>query len=121
VQKAGIDYNETFGPVAQYKTVCAVLAVAAVERQLHQFNVKTAILYGTVQEAVYMCQSEGFNDGKVQVCKLKRNLYRLKQAPRYWNQQYVDFMKNQKLKVSGPMFICEPMQWQEANCHHQCG
>jgi hypothetical protein len=89
--------------VAHYNTVCAVLAVAALERlELRQFDVKMAFLYGTLQEEVYscMCQPEGFDDGSGRVRKLKRSLYGLKQAPRGWNQQFIDFMKKKRLKVS---------------------
>ena len=58
--------------MASYDIVRAVLAVAALERlQLCQFDVKTAFLYGTLQEQVYICQPEGFNDGSGRVCKLK--------------------------------------------------
>jgi len=100
-QKAGIDYDENFSPVAHYNTVRAVLAVAALERlELRQFDVKMAFLYGTLQEEVYMRQPEEFYNGSGRVCKLKRSLYSLKQAPRIWNQQFVDFMKNKRLKVS---------------------
>jgi hypothetical protein len=90
VQKAGIDYDETFSPVARYDTVCAVLAVATKQKlQLHQFDVKTAFLYGTLQEEVYMCQPEGIDDGSSRVCKLKRSLYGLTQAPRCWNRRFL--------------------------------
>ena len=100
VQKARIDYDENFIPVASYDIVRAVLAVAALERlQLHQFDVKTAFLYGTLQEQVYICQPEGFNDGSGRVCKLKWSLYGVMQAPRCWNQQFVDSVKKQRLKV----------------------
>jgi hypothetical protein len=77
-QKAGIDYDENFSPVACYNTVRAVLAVAALERlELRQFDVKLAFLYGTLQEEVYMRQPEGFDDGRGHVCKLKQSLYSL--------------------------------------------
>jgi hypothetical protein len=100
-QKAGNDYNKKFSPVALYNTVRAVLAVAALERLvLCQFDVKMAFLYGTLQEEVYICQPEGFYNGSRWVCKLKRSLYGLKQVPRGWNQQFVDFMKKKRVKVS---------------------
>ena len=58
MQKADIDYDETFSPVARYGTVRAVLAIAALERlQVRQFDVKTAFLYGTLQEEVCVKQS----------------------------------------------------------------
>lgn len=100
-QEAGVDYGETFSPVARYDTVRIVLAVAAVEKLLlAQFDVKTAFLYGLLQEEVYMNQPEGFDDGSGRVCRLKRSLYGLKQAPRCWNNRFVNFMKRQGLEAT---------------------
>jgi len=71
-----------------------VLAVAVLEKlQLRQFHVKKAFLQDTLQEEVYMCQPEGFDNVSGWVCKLK-------QAPGCWNQRFVDFMKKERLKVS---------------------
>ena len=61
---------------------------------------KTAFLYGTLQEEVYMREPKGFDDGSSRMCKLKPSLYSLKQAPRCWNQRFVDLVKKQRLKVS---------------------
>jgi len=100
-QKAGLDYDETFSPVARYDTVRSVLAVTAKEKlHLQQFDVKTAFLYGTLQEEVFMTQPEGFNDKSGRVCRLYKSLYGLKQSPRCWNQCFVDFVKKQNLKAS---------------------
>lgn len=49
---------------------------------------------------MYICQPERFDDGSGMLCKLKRNLYGLKQATTCWNQRFVDFMKKERLKVS---------------------
>ena len=63
-QKAGIDYNETFSPVARFDTIRAVLSVAASEKlKLMTFDVKTAFLYGKLNEIVYMKQPPGYEDG----------------------------------------------------------
>lgn len=100
-QKAGFDYDETFSPVARYDTVRSVLAVTAKEKlHLQQFDVKTAFLYGTLEEEVFMTQPEGFDDTSGRVCRLYKSLYGLKQAPRCWNQCFVNFMKEHNLKVS---------------------
>lgn len=95
-QKWGIDYEETFSPVARFDTVRTLISVAASERlKLLQFDVRTAFLYGTLEEEVYMCQPEGYDDKSGRVCKLKRSLYGLKQAPRCWTKRFGEFMINQ--------------------------
>jgi len=100
-QKQGIDYDETFSPVARYDTVRTLLAVAASQNmKLKQFDVKTAFLYGELEEEVYLKQPECFDDGSGHVCRLKRNLYGLKQAPRCWNKRFINFMEKAGLKNS---------------------
>lgn len=93
-QKKGIDYDETFSPVAKMTTIRSVLSVAANEGlKLTQFDVSTAFLYGSLDEEIYMKQPEGYTDGSNKVCRLKRSLYGLKQAPRCWNKCMVDYLK----------------------------
>ncbi|GBN68868.1 Retrovirus-related Pol polyprotein from transposon TNT 1-94 [Araneus ventricosus] len=82
-QKVGVDFNETFSPVVRWDTIRTVLSVAAYKKlKLVQFDVKTAFLYGDLQEDIYMHQPQGFEDGTGQVCKLLKSIYGLKQAPR---------------------------------------
>lgn len=86
-QKEGIDYQETHSPVVRFDWIRAVLAIAACKRmKLKQFDVKTAFLYGKIDEQIYMQQPEGFDDGIERVCKLKRSLYGLKQSSRCCNR-----------------------------------
>jgi hypothetical protein len=100
-QKQGIDYDETFSPVARFDTVRTVLSVAAAENlKLLQFDIKTAFLYGELQEEIYMKQPEGYDDGSGRICKLDRSLYGLKQAPRCWNKRFVNFIEKQGLNCS---------------------
>jgi len=100
-QKQGIDYDETFNPVAHYDTVRTLLVVAASKNmKLKQFDVKTAFLYGELEEEVYVEQPEGFDDGSGRVCRLKRSLYGLKQAPQCWNKRFINFMEKAGLKNS---------------------
>jgi hypothetical protein len=100
-QTAGIDYTETFSPVARFDSIRAVLSVAAAEKlNLHQFDVKTAFLYGTIDELIYMQQPEGFEDGTDRVCMLKKSLYGLKQSPRCWNVTFTAFLDKHGLKQS---------------------
>ncbi|KAK4327573.1 hypothetical protein Pmani_001980 [Petrolisthes manimaculis] len=87
-QKFGIDYDETFCPVARFESVRTVLALASQRgMMLHHMDVTTAFLNGTLMEEVYMKQPDGFvEQGKeTLVCKLKKSIYGLKQSPRCWN------------------------------------
>lgn len=100
-QTQGIDYDETYSPVARYDTVRAVLAVAAADHlKLQQFDIKTAFLYGELQEEVYVKQPEGFEDNTDRVCRLKKSVYGLKQAPRSWNAKFVSFMQSSGMQQS---------------------
>ncbi|KAG3103454.1 Retrovirus-related Pol polyprotein from transposon TNT 1-94 [Phytophthora idaei] len=100
-QKYGIDYDETFAPVAKFTSIRAVLSMAAkYGLKLHQMDVKTAFLNGVLDEDIYMAQPDGYvdEDHPDYVCKLKRSLYGLKQSPRMWNQTIDDFMLKIGLK-----------------------
>ena len=60
-QKEGIDYEETFAPVARYTSIRSVLALAAVMKwKIHQMDAKTAFLNGVVEEEVYVEQPLSF-------------------------------------------------------------
>lgn len=100
-QKEGIDYNETFSPVARYDSIRALLSISAAYRMhLLQFDVKTAFLYGDLEEEIYMDQPPGFNDGTNKVMKLTKGLYGLKQAPRQWNAKINQFFSTQNFNRS---------------------
>jgi hypothetical protein len=86
-QKEGIDYEETFTPVARYTSIRTIIALAAkMKWKLHQMDVKTTFLNGVIEEEVYIEQPQGFEveDRRSHVCRLKKSLYGLKQAPRAW-------------------------------------
>ncbi|GJZ94027.1 zinc finger, CCHC-type containing protein [Tanacetum coccineum] len=92
-QKEGIDFFDTYAPVARITTIRLLLALAAIHNLvIHQMDVKTAFLNGELDEEIYMKQPEGFvmpgNDNKV--CKLVKSLYGLKQAPKQWHQKFDD-------------------------------
>lgn len=98
-QKAGFDYAETFSPVVKFDSIRVMLSLAASRNmQIKQFDIKTAFLYGEIQEDVYMEQPEGFCDGSSKVCKLKKSLYGLKQAPRCWNLKLVSCLEKFNMK-----------------------
>jgi hypothetical protein len=97
-QRKGIDFCETFAPVARYDSIRTVLSIAAsCNMRLMQFDVKTAFLYGDLDEEIFMQQPTGFDDGTGRVCKLHRGLYGLKQASRQWNHKFDAFLQRHGL------------------------
>ena len=81
----GIDYDETFALAARYTSIRALISIAAkMGWKIHQMGVKTTFLNEIIQEEIYIEQPQGFeiHDRETHVCRLKKALYRLKQAPR---------------------------------------
>ncbi|KAF4979965.1 hypothetical protein FDECE_17964 [Fusarium decemcellulare] len=90
-QCEGINYHETFAFVVKPMSYKAIFAIAAaLDVEIEQMDVKTAFLYGDIDEEIYVSQPEGFDDKSGRVCKLKKALYGLEQAPRIWYQ--TDFL-----------------------------
>ncbi|RVW22637.1 Retrovirus-related Pol polyprotein from transposon TNT 1-94 [Vitis vinifera] len=90
-QKEDIDYKETFSPVSSNDSFRIIMAlVAHYDLELHQMDIKTAFLNGSIDETIYMVQLENFesNNSKQLVCKLKRSIYGLKQASRQWYRKF---------------------------------
>ena len=90
-QTYGIDYKETFAPVAKMNSIRVLISLAANQDwPLHQLDVKNAFLHGDLEEEVYMELPPGLklptSNGKV--CKLKKALYGLKQSPRAWFERF---------------------------------
>jgi hypothetical protein len=86
-QKEGIDYEETFAPVARLEAIRILLAFSVAKGfKLHQMDVKSAFLNGVLEEEVYVRLPPGFESEKYphRVYKLRKALYGLKQAPRAW-------------------------------------
>ncbi|PKU77029.1 Retrovirus-related Pol polyprotein from transposon TNT 1-94 [Dendrobium catenatum] len=86
-QEHGIDYLETFSPVAKIPTVRVFILVALhFKWDIHQLDISNAFLHGQLSETVYMEQPPGFQDviHPTYVCKLNKALYGLKQSPREW-------------------------------------
>nr|GFA90389.1 retrovirus-related Pol polyprotein from transposon TNT 1-94 [Tanacetum cinerariifolium] len=94
-QEEGINFEESFAPVARMEAIRIYLAYAAHKSfTVLQMDVKTAFLHGSLKEDVYVCQPEGFIDADhpSHVYKLKKALYGLKQAPRAWYEELSTFL-----------------------------
>jgi hypothetical protein len=88
-QQYGMDYEETFSPVAKIIIIHTLIVIALV-RQWHisQLDVKNAFLNGDLQKEVYMAPPLGISHDSRYICKLKKALYDLKQAPRAWFEKF---------------------------------
>nr|GFB03319.1 retrovirus-related Pol polyprotein from transposon TNT 1-94 [Tanacetum cinerariifolium] len=94
-QKEGVDFEESFAPVARLEAVRLFIAYAAHKSfTIYQMDVKTVFLYGPLKEKVYVNQPDGFVDAyhPDEVYRLKKALYGLKQAPRAWYDELSKFL-----------------------------
>ncbi|GJV06608.1 putative ribonuclease H-like domain-containing protein [Tanacetum coccineum] len=94
-QEEGIDFEESFAPVARIEAIRIFIANAATKNMIiYQMDVKTAFLNGDLQEEVFVSQPEGFEDQEnpTHVYRLKKALYGLKQAPRAWYDTLSKFL-----------------------------
>nr|GEU79325.1 putative reverse transcriptase domain-containing protein [Tanacetum cinerariifolium] len=94
-QQEGIDFKESFAPVAIMEAIRIFLAYAAHKLfTVFQMDVKTTFLHGALKEDIYLCQPKGFIDADhlSHVFKLKKALYGLKQAPRAWYDEFSTFL-----------------------------
>ena len=96
-QKPQEDYDETYSPVIRYSSIRTLLAFAVQNGMIiHQMDVVTAFLNGTINEEIYMEQPPGYikKGEKDLVCKLNRSIYGLKQSSRCWNTVFKQYMKS---------------------------
>ncbi|GJY56800.1 putative ribonuclease H-like domain-containing protein [Tanacetum coccineum] len=94
-QEEGIDYDEVFAPVAKIEAIMLFLAFASyMGFTVYQMDVKSAFLYGTIEEEVYVHQPPGFVDSAHpnKVYKVIKALYGLYQAPRAWYETLSSFL-----------------------------
>jgi hypothetical protein len=121
-QVAGLDFEESFAPVARLESIRILLAYATHHSfKLFQMDVKSAFLNGPIKEEVYVEQPPGFEDDRYpdHVYKLSKALYGLKQAPRAWYECLRDFLISNAFKVgkadptlftktcNGDLFVCQ--------------
>nr|GFB62197.1 putative ribonuclease H-like domain-containing protein [Tanacetum cinerariifolium] len=110
-QEEGIDYEEVFAPVVRIEAIRLFLAYASFRGfPVYQMDVKSAFLYGTIEEEVYVCQPPGFEDPKNpnKVYKVVKVLYGLHQAPRAWYDTLATYLlenRFQKGTIDQTLFI----------------
>nr|GEU84292.1 putative ribonuclease H-like domain-containing protein [Tanacetum cinerariifolium] len=110
-QEEGIDYEEVFAPVARIDAIRLFLAYASfMGFMVYQIDVKSAFLYGTIKEEVYVCQPSGFEDPDHpnKVYKVVKVLYGLHQAPRAWYETLANYLLEngfQRGKIDQTLFI----------------
>ncbi|GJW70166.1 retrovirus-related pol polyprotein from transposon TNT 1-94 [Tanacetum coccineum] len=101
-QQEGIDYDETYAPVARLESIRILLAYAcALDFKLFQMDVKSAFLNGFINKEVYVAQPSGFIDFEKpdHVYKLKKALYGLKQEPKAWYDRLKAFLIKHEYKI----------------------
>nr|GFC22538.1 retrovirus-related Pol polyprotein from transposon TNT 1-94 [Tanacetum cinerariifolium] len=110
-EEEGIDFEESFAPVARLEAIRIFLSYAAHKNMVvYQMDVKTTFLKGNLREDVYVSQPDGFvdPDNPNHVYKLKKDIYGLKQAPRAWYNMLSSFLLSQdffKGSVDPTLFI----------------
>nr|GEZ89561.1 putative ribonuclease H-like domain-containing protein [Tanacetum cinerariifolium] len=110
-QEVGIDYEEVFAPVVRIEAIRLFLAYASfMGFMVCQMDIKSAFLYGTIEEEVYVCQPLGFEDldHPDKVYKVVRALYGLHQAPRAWYETLANYLLEngfQRGKIDQTLFI----------------
>lgn len=113
-QVPGVDYFDTFTPVAKLASICAVLAIAtAKDLEMHQIDMKGAYLNRelTNWEVIYMQQPPSYHTKSSKlICYLRKTLYGLNQSGRRWYQKLVENMMThlgfQRSKVNQAVFFC---------------
>nr|GEX79629.1 hypothetical protein [Tanacetum cinerariifolium] len=111
IQEERIDYDEVFAPVARIEAIRLFLSYASFKDfMVYQMDVKSAFLYGKIEEEVYVCQPLGFEDPDFpdRVYKVKKVLYGLHQAPRAWYETLSTYLLDngfQRGKIKNTLFI----------------
>ncbi|KAI3759425.1 hypothetical protein L6452_07232 [Arctium lappa] len=111
-QLEGIDFHDTFAPVAKLVTIRTLLTIATKRSWIiHQLDVNNAFLHGDLDEEVYMKIPEDFaNANETRVCRLRKSLYGLRQASRNWYQKFTAALSSLNFKqthADASLFIYE--------------
>ncbi|GJS56949.1 putative ribonuclease H-like domain-containing protein [Tanacetum coccineum] len=110
-QEEGINYDEVFAPVARIEAIRLFLAYASFKDfMVHQMDIKSAFLYGKIEDEVYVCQPPGFEDLNFpdKVYKVEKALYGLHQAYKAWYETLLTYMLDngfQRGKIDKTLFI----------------
>jgi hypothetical protein len=102
LQVEGLNFKETFAPVARFESIHILLVYATQhDFKLYQMDVKSAFLNGPIKKKVYVKQPSGFEDQEYSnhIYKLHKTLYGLKQAPRAWYECLRDFLTQNSFKI----------------------
>ncbi|PKU71363.1 Retrovirus-related Pol polyprotein from transposon TNT 1-94 [Dendrobium catenatum] len=94
-QEFGLDYQETFSPVAKLPTIRILFTIALFHKwPIQQLDVANAFLHGDINEITYMTQPRGFEDSSNpdHVCRLRKAIYGLRQAPRQWYTTFTSYL-----------------------------
>ncbi|TYK13607.1 gag-pol polyprotein [Cucumis melo var. makuwa] len=115
-QVKGIDFDETFAPVALLEAIRLLLGISCIQKfKLYQMDVKSVFLNGYLNEEVYVAQLKGFIDSEhlKHVYKLNKALYRLKQAPRAWYERLIVYLRVAQIYVDDIIFGGFPQDLQK--------
>lgn len=107
-QKFGENYDQVFAPVVKHSTFRVLLALAGRnDMEVYHMDAKTAFLNGTIDEVIFMKQPPRFvvEDIHKLICRLKKNLYGLKQSARSWNQTRNTFIIRMFARYGRSIFL----------------
>lgn len=114
-QREGVDYGDTFAPVARVTTIRVLLSIAAqLDFEIEQMDVCTAFLNGELEEDIFMRPPPGLSVPPGTVLKLHKGLYGLKQSPRVWNHTINAFLLRigfVRLVADPCVYVCRTDEW----------
>ena len=98
-QVQGVEYHETFVPMAKMDSICLVLAISASKHwEVHHMDVESAFIHGDNNGEIYMNHNNGYISYPTLVCEFQKSLYGLKHAPRSWYAKMDAFLLSQNFQ-----------------------